>query len=229
MKESERESERRGLPLGTVLQDRSTGTSAAVLVGIGLLVGAIGVLLLVTGSAAVGLLFIAGGAASLFFGGKALRIKSKWLNPELHLPSTSPLRLGDDVIARFRRVARQEATAAGVTMKAWLTCTEAATYTTSSGTGSDRRTRSTTATNVLYRADVAVTPHVAGATVEADLRVVVPVFEAPPSMDLRSNDIIWRLEVHIEAPEGPDDTSSFVIMVAPEISPVLLAPGGRPQ
>lgn len=224
MRESERESERRGLPLGAVVEDRSDTRGGALMVGLGLLPLGFGVAMLLLGSTVLGLVFIAGAAYMLFIGGRSLFVRSKWSNPQLHLPSTSPLRLGDDVIARFRRTANRAETAAGAVVTAWLTCSEAATYTTSSGTGSNRTTSRKTVTNVLYRADVATTPFIDGATVEADLRVIVPVFEAPPSMDLASNDIIWRLDVRIEAPNGPDDTASFVVTVAPEIAAALLAP-----
>jgi hypothetical protein len=230
MRESERESERRGLPLDHVVEDASDGRGGVVFLGLGLLTLAIGVVTLLVGATLVGVVFLGAAAFTLFSAAKSLLVRRAWSNPQLHLPSTAPLRLGDEVTARFRRTARRAETAAGAVVTSWLTCTEAATYTTHSSSGSSgSSTKRRTDTNVLLRTEVAVTPYVDGATVEADLGVVIPVFDAPPSMDLASNDIIWRLNVHIEAPNGPDDTAEFVIMVAPEISPVLLAPEARPQ
>jgi hypothetical protein len=227
MKESERESERRGLPLDHVVEDASDARGGVVYLVLGVVMLGLGIIMLTVGSSPVGVVFLVVGGFLLFKSARSFAVRAKWSNPQLHLPSTAPLRLGDDVVARFRRTARSADTAAGAVVTAWLTCTEAATYTTRGGGGSrgGGSTSRTTATNVLLRTDVGVTPYVHGAAVEADLRLVIPVFDAPPSMDLASNDIIWRLHVHIEAPNGPDDTSEFVVMVAPEISPLLLAPG----
>jgi len=63
---------------------------------------------------------------------------------------------------------------------------------------------------------------VVGSVVEAELVLEVPVFAAPPSMELTRHRVGWRLVVRIEAPGVPDDDSTFALVVAPQLADRVL-------
>lgn len=222
MDRNEHESERRGIPLQRVLTDTSDRSKA-----IGLLVAVV-----VVGGFAL-IVAIAVGAAEAWpvlvpcvialailipFAMRSARVWLGWENPQIYLPSSEPLHLGDHVVVRFRRRARGRAQAAGSKVTARIEVEEQATY--------QQGTDTHTAKDVVYRADVPVELHdVVDQAIEVDLAIDIPLAEAPPSMSLRNNDVVWRLVVDIEAPDAPDDESTFPLIVAPEIAQRLIDGG----
>ena len=87
-----------------------------------------------------------------------------------------------------------------------------------------RGTHSHTVTEQIYEAPVGVSLSVSGRTVEADLEVDIPLFEAPPTMHLTHNEVHWELFVRMEAPNAPDDDTTFPLVVGPIVADRM--PGG---
>lgn len=146
-----------------------------------------------------------------------LRSLSAWDNPQLFLPSNEPLRLGDQVVVRFRRRARSGVDLAGAVVAARLLVEERCL---------DPERRAEQRHRIHTQEVPVVMDDTVGNVIEADLSLAIPLYEAPPSLDLRLHDIVWWLEVDIEAPGAPDDTSSFPMVVAPAVSRRLVE-GGR--
>jgi hypothetical protein len=82
------------------------------------------------------------------------------------------------------------------------------------------------ATADVWRGEVAAKVYSGDDQIEADLFLAIPTFEAAPSFDLGNNEVHWRLDVKIAAPEAPDDTATFPLMVGPE---VVIRPAGAPS
>lgn len=220
----EHESEERGLPLQRVLTD--TGDRAAALVGIGIAVA----VLLVLGSVAV----VAGGEAGTwlyvvlialaavvgYITYRRLRVWAGWGNPELFLPSSADLSLGDHVTVRFRRVARRGSDPEGLSVAGRLLVEEVTRRVDRDGE------RSHDHVELVYEAPVeTVLTTIVGRTVEADLALDIPLADVPPTLDLPSNMVRWRLIVGIEAPNAPDDDSTFPLVVAPVVAHRLQSGG----
>lgn len=137
-----------------------------------------------------------------------VRVWAGWGNPQLFLPSSEPLHLGDHVTARFRRLARGVADTDGVQVSAWIEVEEV-----TAGPGGQRHVER------VYESPAEVTLlNVIGLTVEADLSIDIPLSEAPPSLELSANEVRWKLTVRIEAPNAPDDDSFFPLTVAPVVA-----------
>lgn len=218
MDHREHESEERGLPLHHVVTDTSDRRVALAFLTGALVLLVIAALVVSLGDPPVWLMVLLGAlvVGALLGAWWKVRVWAGWSNPQLHLPSSDPLRLGDVVVVRFRRVARGRADPEGLAITARLKVEERTSY----REGTDTRT----ATEVVLDRPVDVAMHdVVGREVEADLRLEVPLYEAPPSMDLGNNEVIWELEVDMAAPHAPDDLSTFVIQVGPEVSGRLQA------
>ncbi len=197
-------------PRGSALTDTSDRTRAVVLGIVGVVVVVVAVLVAVNSDDSnVRLVVGAIALAVLAIGAWAVRKTMAWHNPELFLPSSDPLRLGSESIARFRRRARRAGSARDATVRAVLTCTESATY--------QVGTTSRTVTASLVKAPQSVTAYPRDEVLEVDITVVIGLFDGPPTMDLGNNSVRWELEVEIDAPHAPDDASSFPIVVAPEV------------
>lgn len=214
MDHHEHESEERGLPLQHVMTDTSDRRLALLALALA------AVLLIILGVVASTaedppmLLFVILGAvavAAIIAAWMKIRVWAGWSNPQLHLPSSEPLLLGDQVIVRFRRTARGRSDPTGLEVRGRIKVEERATY----QQGTDTRT----ATATVYDEPVEVALHdVVDRVVEADLRLDVPLFAAPPSMDLGDNEVVWELVVEMDAPNAPDDSSTFALEVAPEVA-----------
>lgn len=224
MDRREHESEELGLPLHRVLTDRADRTVAlsGLAVVVALLAAVVAIAVTAGGDASawlyVALALVA--VAILVFTYRRVLVWAGWGNPQLFLPSSDDLHLGDDVIVRFRRVARRGTDPGGLSITARLIAEEATRHGDSSGgDGVEHVTR------VLDEPMDVVLTNVVRQTVEADIRVAVPLSEAPPTLVLPRNAIRWRLVVGIEAPNAPDDDSTFPLVVAPVVA-VRLQSGG---
>ena len=217
----EEESEQRGLPLGRVLADSSDrlwGITAAV-------VALAGAALVVVGIVTNQLWLIAGGLVAIVVGALLARFLAggwaAWANPQLHLPSSEDLHLGDHVTVRFKRRARGRTSTAGVEVSGELVVTER--YRRPQGATAGG---STMATHEIYRSPVEVTLlDVVGPVVEADLVLDIPLAAAPATIDLKENAVVWTLDVDIAAPGSPDDRATFPLVVAPQVANRILDGG----
>jgi hypothetical protein len=221
MDQHEHESEERGLPLEHVVSDTSDRSVALIVLGaaaalIALLVAiAVGVsdaplvLLIIWGVAAVAALSVAWFKARVWAG---------WSNPQLFLPSSDPLHLGDHVVVRFRRTARGRSGINGLAITALVRVEERVSY----QQGKNRQT----VTEVVYEAPLEILMNDSvNRTIEADIGIDIPLYEAPPSMDLDNNDVHWELIVNMTAPNAPDDLSSFTLDVDPQVASRLQSGG----
>lgn len=209
----EHESEQRGIPLEHVETDASR-RGHVVFLGLAVVLTAL-------------LLFVAFLTTSVFWivlcavlvllaiAGLVVQLRSasQWDNPQLFWPNGDPLALGQTVTARYRREARRDGMTEGAALKATLSCEERVTQ------NSDSSNRAVSK-HVVYQVPVQVIPYVHPRLVEADLVVSIPVFEAPPTMDLGHNEIHWELEVVAET-AGVNQTSHFPVTVSASIAQEL--------
>ncbi len=217
MDNREHESEVRGLPLEHALTETGDRTSALVWLGVSVATATAVVLLaLVIDDVPLWAYFVLAIAvlATVVTALLAVRVWATWSNPQLFLPSSEPLHLGDRVVVRFRRTARGASDPAGLSMSAAVRVTEVASLGAGRQAQVERRR--------VYEAPVSVDMQLAGRTVEADLRIDVPLFDAPPSMDLGNNEVHWELWVRMQAPNAPDDDTTFPLTVAPVVAGRLL-------
>ncbi len=222
MQDHEQESAERGLPVEQVVTDTSDRRSALTWLAIG---GALLVLLVVVALQSVRdvpwwvyATLGAGAAGSLAASLWKVRVWVGWGNPQLHLPSSDPLRLGDRVIARFRRQARGRSDLEGLGVTARLRVEERVQL-------AGRANPTITHTIDEIPVEVVLT----GADerlVEADLVLDVPLGH-PPTMDLGSKQLHWELRVDISGPRAPDDRTTFSLEVAPQVSDRNRREGGR--
>ncbi len=213
MQDHEQESAERGLPLEQVVTDTSDRRAALTWLGI----GAVLVVLLIVVAlqdvrdvpwwvyATLG----AGAAGSLAASLWKVRVWVGWGNPQLHLPSSDPLRLGDRVTARFRRRARGRSELGGLEVTARLRVEERAQLTGRASAIITHTVDELPVEVVLTGADERL--------VEADLLLDVPL-NHPPSMDLGANQLHWELQVDISGPRAPDDRTTFPLEVAPQLA-----------
>jgi hypothetical protein len=221
MDRDEHESEERGLPLQFVMDDTSDRRTALVYGGAALTLVAILVIYVIAADDPSGLLVAGLGTVAvvaLFAAWWKVRVWAGWGNPQLHLPSSEPLHLGDHVVVRFRRTARGRSGTEGVEVSAVLRVEERAHH----QHGSEKRT----ATEVVLEQRVPVVLNdLVDRTVEADLALDIPLHGAPPTMDLGNNEVHWELVVDMSAPNAPDDVSTFTIDVDPHVANRLQAGG----
>lgn len=214
MDHHEQESEERGLPLQHVVTDTSDRRVALGFLSLAAVVAGLALFLILAIDDAPMLLVIilaAVALGALVGAWLKIRVWAGWSNPQLFLPSSEPLHLGDTVVVRFKRVARGRSDTTGLDLSARLRVEERATY--------QRGTDTHTATDVIFERDVQVVlGDVVDRTVEADLLLDIPVYDAPPSFDTGNNEVHWELVVDMAAPNAPDDESTFTIDVDPEIS-----------
>lgn len=221
MDEHEHESEERGLPLEHVMADTSdrrvalAALGAALVVIVALVVLAVGI-----SDAPLVLLVVLGlvAAAALLLAWYKVRVWAGWSNPQLFLPSSDPLHLGDHVVVRFRRTARGRSETTGLAVTAMLQVEERASY--------QQGNSSETAKEIVYEGLLEVTMHDSeNRTIEVDIGVDIPLYGAPPTMDLNNNEVHWELIVNMTAPNAPDDLSSFTIDVDPQVASRLQSGG----
>ena len=218
MDQPQQESEDLGLPLQFVLTDdgdrRLAMVTGAVGGGLLLVLVLVGV---VAGADAPTWLFVALGlvaAVLLVVMFVNIRVWLGWGNPQLFLPSSADLRLGDYVVARFRRTARRGAGTGGLEVSAWLEAIEIV------GVGE------AAATEQVSRTDGEVKlVSLVHRSVEADLVLDIPL-GATPSFLIEGFEMRWQLVVRIEAPSAPDDDSTFPVVVAPAVAERVQS-GGR--
>ncbi len=227
MDQREHISEEHGLPLQHALTDSADTRRAYAAAGVGVV--AIVALALFT-------VFLAGEAPVWVFVALALvaaavgvlayrnmRVWVGWGNPQLFLPSSDPLSLGDRVVVRFRRVARRGVDLDGLSVTARFEVDEVTSTQTAgihSSTGAQHQVVR------VYEADAPVVLfNVVGQTVEADLQLEIPMSEVPPSLELLANEVRWRLLVRVAAPNVPDDDSTFPLVVAPVVADRLQSGG----
>lgn len=218
MDEHEHESEERGLPVDHVMTDTSDRTAAIVWAALSL--AALGALVLVAvlvDDPPVWLLVILAvfGVGLLVLAWTKVRVWAGWSNPQLFLPSSDPLHLGDHVVVRVRRSARGRADASGVQVSAEVRVLERV-----------RPARGEVLTEVVHTAPAEITlVDSTATTVEADIGVDIPLAAAPPSLDLPNNEVVWELVVDMAAPNAPDDRSTFALEVAPQVAERLQSGG----
>ena len=139
------------------------------------------------------------------------RTGAVWHNPELFLPSSEPLALGATSIARFRRRSRMPGSALDAQLRARLRCEEWVKV----REGGDTRTLS----EEIVDQELEVTVYPDDDVMEADIALAVPMFDAPPTMDLGNSGVSWTVAVEVVAPHAPDDDAEFPVVVAPEVRP----------
>ncbi len=227
MDQRERIYEEHGLPLQYALTDSADTRNAYAAAGVGVVV--VVALALVTvffaGDAPlwVFILLGLGAAAVAVVVYRNMRVWVGWGNPQLFLPSSDPLSLGDHVVVRFRRVAKRGVGLDGLSVTAALQVDEV-TSTHSAGIHSSAAGQAQVVR--VYEADTPVVLlDVVGQTVEADFAIDIPMSDVPPSLELLANEIRWRLVVSIAAPDAPDDDSTFPLVVAPIVADRLQSGG----
>lgn len=137
---------------------------------------------------------------------RQLLIASAFGRAEL-VVSTWPLRMGQEAQVTFRRAMRGGQQVDQV--EARLVCTEVATY----SAGTDTRT----VRERIWDEPLPQTPMLPGmASVEASWRVRIPE-TGPQSFSVYRNSVVWSVDVVLRAPNFPDASSSFTLVVLPEV------------
>jgi hypothetical protein len=165
----------------------------------------------------VGGLFALGGATAVGFGVRSLWLSRVLGRMSLDLPVEDPLALGGTKVVRFRRVGGAARAARAATVTAELTCFERVTY----RQGTDTHT----VAHELFRAPLAVFPEPVPGRVGGRVEILVPLTH-PPSMALANNRIDWELTLRVRVAGLPDDSSTFVLPVAPVVAERALRGGG---
>ena len=219
MDQHEHESEERGLPVQHVQTDTSDRTTALLWAGGAMaFFAALLLVALIADDAPVWLLVVLGalGLLALIVAWARVRVWVGWANPQLFMPSSAPLKLGDHVIARVRRAARGRADLSALAVTAEIVVLERVRH-----EGSWEATE-----QIVYRSPAQVSLIDGNErVVEADIVVDIPLADAPPSLDLAHNEVVWELLVDMRAPNAPDDLSTFAIDVAPEVADRLQTGG----
>lgn len=213
----EEASEKQGLPLDQVAA-RARQNAPLVAASMVAIAASVLVIVALVSSWPIWLVIVLAGlvvAAAVAVGG-TLRSAAAWDNPQLFLPSNDDLHLGDHVVVRFRREAGGLMDTSGAAVSAEVFVDERARSADGSG---EQRHR-------VYRNEVPAVLHgAADNTIEADLAIDIPLYDAPPTMDLGHHEIVWSLEVTIDAPHAPNDTSTFPLLVAPTVARRLVDGG----
>lgn len=222
MDQHELESEERGLPIQHVQTDTSDRTTALVWAGASVAVfAALALVAVVVDDPPVWLLVVLGalGLVALVVAWARVRVWAGWANPQLFMPSSAALHLGDRVVARVRRAARGRADLSGLSVTAEIVVVERIRH-----EGSWDTTE-----QIVHRSPAEVTL-VDGndRVVEVDIVIDIPLADAPPSLDLPHNEVVWELLVDMRAPHAPDDLSTFAIDVAPAVADRLQTGGTAP-
>ncbi|NJO81289.1 MAG: hypothetical protein HC828_00085 [Blastochloris sp.] len=154
-----------------------------------------------------GFIFVLVGLVLLFFFLRQLAIALRF-GPGKLLISTWPLCLGSDAEVRFVRNIRGGATIER--LEARLVCTEVATY----QVGTDTRT----VREIVWEETLPAAMLMPGLSMlDATWHVHIPP-DAPPSLSVRRNQIVWSVEVKAYVVNFPDTTSSFTLVVRPEVA-----------
>ena len=118
-----------------------------------------------------------------------------------------PLHLGGKTEVRFVRNIRGRATIER--LEARLVCTEVVSY------KARRKTR--TAREVVWEQELPITMNMTSdSIIEATSNICIPL-DSPPSLSVRRNQIVWSVEVKAYVANFPDTTSSFTLVVRPEV------------
>jgi hypothetical protein len=167
---------------------------------------------------AVPVLIAVGGWGAVIWGGHNLWLSRQLGVPTLTVPPAEPLCLGGTLVARFERRGGRKRPLGPVTLTAELVGEERATY----RQGTDTHTATATIRQIPLRTVVDPTPGV----VAGQIVVTMPL-DAPPSLTLRRNVVVWRVRVTVRVADGsvPDDTGTFVVPVVPAVATSAM---GRP-
>lgn len=130
---------------------------------------------------------------------------TSWENPELFLPTSDPLPLGAEVIARYRLRPRRSGQEANPS--AQLRCEEVF-----------RRRVGDTERHEILAISLDLDDYSTDDLLELDLHLRIPVFEAPPTIDAGDASVEWAVEVAIETDDGVESTS-----VPLQVAPVVVA------
>ncbi|MEM8535215.1 MAG: hypothetical protein AAGF95_30535 [Chloroflexota bacterium] len=153
-----------------------------------------------------GVIFVLVGLVLLFFFVRQLAISLRF-GPGKLIISTWPLCIGSEAEVRFVRNIRGSATIER--LEARLVCTEVATY----QVGTDTRTVRETVWEETLPAAMMMP---GSSMMDATWHVHIPK-DAPPSLSVRRNQIVWSVEVKAYVANFPDTTSSFTLVVRPEV------------
>ncbi|MGI9621319.1 MAG: hypothetical protein ACR2PK_00675 [Acidimicrobiales bacterium] len=211
MNQEDRESEDRGLPLQRVVTDTSDRRVALIWLSV-----FVASLIVLSATSAVDdrptwlvLVLAVLALAALVGAWRATWVWVGWSNPQLLLPSSEPLHLGDVVHARFRRRVRRRPDS-GIEVSAELQVQER--VKTSAGVGS-------TMAEIVYSAPVEVASNdVDNLGEDCDLILDIPLSAAPPTMDLGNNEVRWELVIDTSSPAAPTDRSTFALEVGPMVA-----------
>lgn len=162
-------------------------------------------------------LFALVGAAIVIGGARSVRLSHVLGVPTLILPPGEPLCLGSVLVARFHRSGGTPRAQRAPRLSAVLVCQEQVTY----RQGTDDHT----VTHQIHRRELAVTPDQVPDTVSGQVVIEVPV-DAPPSLTLAHNRIIWSVRVQVQVQGVPDDTGTFQVPVLPVVAARRLGDGG---
>ncbi len=219
MDQHEQESEERGLPVQHVVTDTSDRTVAVIWAAVSVVVfAALALIALLVDSPPAWLLVVLAvvGLFTLTAAWLKVRVWAGWANPQLFMPSSAPLHLGDHVVVRVRRAARGRTDLQGLTVTAEVVVLERV-----------RHSGSLEPVEQIVHREPAPVTLVDGneRVVEADIEIDVPLNAAPPSLDLPHNEVVWELFVDMKAPNAPDDLSTFAFDVAPRVADRLQSGG----
>jgi len=129
-----------------------------------------------------------------------------WANPDLFLPSSDPLLLGADVIARYRcRARRRGAVVAG--LDARLLCEEVLV-----------RRAQPSLTELVGTYPIEVDDYSTDDLIEVDLHIQVPVFEAPPTFESPRARIGWVVEVTVTDVDGERENTRVPVVVGAAVA-----------
>lgn len=221
MNDQDRQAEDRGVPLQYVVTDTSDRRLALLWLGAFVVaVAALTVVVVAIDDPPVALVVVLGvvAAAALIGAWMKVRVWVGWSNPELLLPSSEPLHLGDHVHGRFRRATRRTSASDGIEVRAVLQVEERI------KASGDRQ--HAVETEIVYSSSVEVEMGEPGSPAgEVDLVLDIPLHEAPPTMDLGNNEVRWSLVIDTSAPGVPDDRSTFALEVSPVVAQRLQSGG----
>lgn len=123
--------------------------------------------------------------------------------------SKFPLRLGEECFVRYSRQLRRGQTRQLGKLTAQLVCYEWVTYTVGTDT--------TTLTQKVWEQSLpAKDISVGTSNLEYNCRLQIP-HQGSPSFEAKENMVYWLLEIVLDLPGLLTDTSSFILMVEPEV------------
>jgi hypothetical protein len=163
-------------------------------------------------------LMLLGGAAAVYFG-----VRSIWFShllgvPTLIIPAGEALCLGGVVVAQFVRSGGTARAQYPPRLSAELICEESVSY--------QQGTDTSTATREIRRHQLEVAADDVPGKVSGRVMIKVPV-DAPPSLELSHNRIMWSVTVGVRVVNLPDDSGRFKVKVLPVVAGRVVGEGGR--